>query len=97
MGESGENSNEWYKAAVNLFESNNIGWAWWTIKKIGSTSGIMNVSRPKDYQKILDYWSGKGPKPSKEEALSVFMELADNMKLENCKINYGVLDALFVK
>ena len=35
MGESGENDNEWYRSAVKLFESNNIGWAWWTIKKIG--------------------------------------------------------------
>jgi endoglucanase len=95
MGESGENSNDWYKSAVNLFESNNIGWAWWTIKKIGSGSGIMNVNKPKDYQKIIDYWSGKGPKPSEEAALSVFRELADNMKLENCNINFGVINALF--
>ena len=97
MGESGENSNDWYKAAVNLFELNNIGWAWWTIKKVGSGSGIMNVVKPKDYQKIIDYWAGKGPKPTKEEALTVFMELADNMKLENCKTNYDVLKALFEK
>ncbi len=95
MGESGENTNDWYKAAVNLFETNNIGWAWWTFKKIGSASGIMNVNRPANYQKIIDYWAGKGTKPSKEEALAVFMELAENMKSENCKINNGVLKALF--
>ena len=34
MGESGENKNDWYKSAVQLFEANNIGWAWWTIKKV---------------------------------------------------------------
>ncbi len=45
MGESGENNNEWYRSAVHLFESNNIGWAWWTIKKVDSESGIMNVTR----------------------------------------------------
>jgi endoglucanase len=97
MGESGENNNEWYKGAVTLLESNNIGWAWWTIKKIGSTSGLMNVARPKDYQTIIDYWAGKGPKPTESEALAIFMQLADNMKLENCKINYDVLKALFNK
>jgi endoglucanase len=94
MGESGENSNEWYKAAVNLFESNNIGWAWWTIKKIGSESGLMKVSRPTGYQKVIDYWAGKGPKPSLEDAKVTFMELSENMKLENCKINYGAINAL---
>ena len=35
MGESGENSNKWYTDAVHLFESNNVGWAWWAIKKLG--------------------------------------------------------------
>jgi len=97
MGESGENNNEWYRAAVNLFESNNIGWAWWTIKKIGSGSGLMNIKKPKDYQKVIDYWAGKGPKPSLEEANSVFWELAENVKLENCIINREVLKALFNK
>ena len=95
MGESGENNNEWYRSAIKLFESNNIGWAWWTIKKIGSESGTMNVTRPKGYQKIIDYWAGKGSKPTRQEATATLMELAENMKLENCKVNYGVLNALF--
>jgi aryl-phospho-beta-D-glucosidase BglC (GH1 family) len=97
MGESGENNNEWYRAAVNLFESNNIGWAWWTIKKIGSGSGLMNIKKPKDYQKVIDYWAGKGTKPTMAEANSIFMELAENVKLENCIINREVLKALFNK
>jgi hypothetical protein len=97
MGESGENNNEWYKAVVNLLEVNNIGWAWWTIKKLGSESGIMNVTRPDGYQKIIDYWSGKGPRPAREEAEAIFMQLAENVKLENCRINYPVLHSLFTK
>jgi len=97
MGESGENNNEWYGGGVNLFESINIGWAGWTIKKIGSGSGLMNIKKPKDYQKVIDYWAGKGPKPSLEEANSVFWELAENVKLENCIINREVLKALFNK
>ncbi|HUW91611.1 MAG TPA: cellulase family glycosylhydrolase, partial [Bacteroidales bacterium] len=95
MGESGENSNEWYRSAVHLFESNNIGWAWWTIKKIDSESGVMNVTPPEGYQKIIDYWAGKGGKPDADEAYRVLMQLTENIKLENCQINYPVLDALF--
>jgi endoglucanase len=97
MGESGENSNDWYRAAITLLESNNIGWAWWTIKKLGSESGIMNVQIPVNYQKIIDYWSGKGTRPTAEEAGTILMELAENMKLEKCNINYGVIKALFGK
>jgi aryl-phospho-beta-D-glucosidase BglC (GH1 family) len=97
MGESGENTNEWFRAAVNLFESNSIGWAWWTIKKIGSESGLMTITKPAGYQNVIDYWAGKGPKPTVEEAKATFIELSKNVKLENCKINYGVLGALFGK
>ncbi|TAL61757.1 MAG: hypothetical protein EPN88_14365 [Bacteroidetes bacterium] len=97
MGESGENTNEWFRAAVNLLETNNIGWAWWTIKKIGSESGLMTVTKPEGYQKVVDYWAGKGPKPAIEEAKATFMELAENVKQEKCKINYPVLRALFGK
>jgi endoglucanase len=96
-GESGENNNEWFKAAVNLFEMNNIGWSWWTIKKIGSESSLMTISKPAGYQKIIDFWVGKGPKPPVEEARAVFMELAENVKYENCKINNEVIEALFGK
>jgi endoglucanase len=95
MGESGENTNEWFKAAVDLFETNNLGWSWWTIKKIGSESSLMTITAPSGYQNIVDYWKGKGPKPSAEEALATFMELAENVKFEKCKINDGVIDALF--
>jgi hypothetical protein len=97
MGESGENTNEWFKAAVNLFETNNIGWSWWTIKKIGSESSLLTISRPAGWQKVIDYWAGKGPKPTVKEAKATFMDLAENVKFENCKINNGVIEALFGK
>ena len=95
MGESGENNNEWYRSAVQLFESNNIGWAWWTIKKVDSESGIMNVTRPEGYQAIIDYWSGKGERPDPDEAYRTLMQLTEAVKIENCNINHPVLDALF--
>ena len=97
MGESGENNNEWFKAAVNLFETNNIGWSWWTIKKIGSDNSLMTISKPEGYQKIVDFWAGKGPKPTEEEARATFIQLTENLKFENCKINSEVLMALFGK
>jgi endoglucanase len=97
MGESGENSNEWFRDAVNLFETNNIGWSWWTIKKIGSESSLMTIKNPDGYQKIIDFWAGKGPRPSVSEARKTFMDLAENVKFEKCSVNNGVIEALFVK
>ena len=94
MGESGENNNEWYRSAVHLFETDSIGWAWWTLKKLGSESGIMNVMIPDGYQQIIDYWRGNGPAPAPDEAYRVLMQLTENILIENCTVNYGVIDAL---
>lgn len=95
MGESGENNNEWYRSAVQLFEADSIGWAWWTLKKLDSESGIMNVTVPEGYQQIIDYWKGTGPAPTPDEAHRVLMQLAENVRIENCRVNYGVINALF--
>ena len=95
MGESGENKNDWYRSAVELFEANNIGWAWWTIKKVDSESGLMNIAMPEGYREIIDYWKGEGPKPAADDAYKTLMQLAENVKIENCTVNYDVLDALF--
>lgn len=95
MGESGENNNEWYRSAVELFESDSIGWSWWTIKKLDSESGIMNVIVPEGYQEIIDYWKGKGPAPDSENGWKILMQLTENVRIENCTVNYGVLKALF--
>lgn len=97
MGESGENNNDWFRAAVKLFETHNIGWSWWTIKKIDSESSLMTIRKPAGYQKIIDYWAGKGPKPDIDSARTTFSRLADNVKFENCTINQDVIDALFGK
>ncbi len=95
MGESGENKNDWYRSAVQLFEANNLGWAWWTIKKVDSESGLMNIAMPEGYQQIIDYWKGEGPKPAADDAYKTLMQLAGNVKIENCTVNYEVLNALF--
>lgn len=94
MGESGENNNEWYRSAVQMLEAESTGWAWWTLKKLGSESGIMNVTIPEGYQQITDYWKGAGPAPSSDEAYRVLMQLTENIRIENCTVNYGVLEAL---
>jgi hypothetical protein len=94
MGESGENNNEWYRSAIQLFEADTIGWAWWTLKKLDSESGIMNVTVPYGYQQIIDFWKGTAPAPSPDDAYATLMQLTENLRLEKCRVNYGVIDAL---
>ena len=94
MGESGENSNTWYTDAVSLFENNNIGWAWWAMKKIGSVNSPYRIVVNDGYQKILNYWKDEGDKPTEQEAYDAMMKLADNALSENCLYRKGISDAL---
>ncbi len=95
LGESGENSNTWFRDAIRLLEDYNIGWAWWPMKKIESISGPLSVIKTPEYQALLDYWNGIGSSPGSAYAKSALMEIADNLKMENCVYQKDVIDAMF--
>ena len=95
MGESGENSNTWYTDFISLLEKKDIGWAWWTIKKVGDIDSPFSVKLNSGYQKILDFWKNEGDKPTEEEAYSAMMQLAEDLLIENCKYRKDIPDAMF--
>ena len=94
LGESGENSNTWFKEAISLAENNNIGWAWWQLKKIGINNPL-EIRASEGYEKLLAYWNGKGEKPSPEEAWGILKQFATNTKIENTVYHPDVIDAMF--
>jgi endoglucanase len=93
MGESGENSNSWFTDAISLLEKNNIGWAWWPLKKIGINNPLRVKINPA-YQKIIDYWKGKSEKPSIKEANEGLMQLATDTRISRNIIRRDVVDAM---
>lgn len=95
LGESGENSNVWFRDAIKLMETHNIGWAFWPMKKIENIAGITSVTTNTGYQNLLEYWNGKASKPSPESAQNDLNEIVNNYRLENVTIRYDVLDAMF--
>jgi len=95
LGESGENSNVWFRDAIKLFEDNNMGWAWWPMKKIESVAGPLSITKSDGYQDLLNYWGGTGVKPSVEVATTTLMQLTDDLKIENCRYQSDVIDAMF--
>lgn len=95
FGESGENSNTWFRDAISLFEEHGIGWAWWPLKKVESISCPLSIVKTPEYEQLLDYWNGNGPQPSAAFAKATLMELAENLKTENCVFQKDVIDAMF--
>ncbi len=95
MSESGENSSPWFHDAVTLLEENNIGWCWWTTKKVDTITSPYSASRPANWDLLRNYWQGSGPKPNAQTSMAILMELADNLKTENCRFDPGVVASWF--
>jgi endoglucanase len=93
LGETGENSNVWFRSCIALLEKNNIGWAWWPLKKLGNNNPL-EVKSNADYDKVLAYWAKTGPKPDVASATKGIMEVANALKLENNIYHPDVVDAM---
>lgn len=94
VGETGENSNVWATDAIQLLEAHHIGWAWWPLKKLGFNCPF-EVTKNEGYQNIVNYWRGKGPKPSEQEAFNSLMQLAENLKVQHTTYHKDFIDAMF--
>lgn len=93
LGESGENSNQWFAETIAMIENNRIGWSWWTHKKFETITGPVSATKPADYNTLLNYWNGQGSKPSVSFAVTALNEMAESLKMEHCFIRRDVLDA----
>ena len=95
LGESGENSNVWFRNAIKLMEDLGIGWAWWPMKKIDAIAGPLSVQKTPEYTYLLNYWSGSATEPTPEFATDALMDITEGLKIENCIYQKDVIDAMF--
>jgi hypothetical protein len=93
LGETGENSNTWFTEAISLFETNNIGWSWWPLKKLGNNNPLQIRSNP-SYDSLVNFWNGKTNR-APVNVYSGLLELAAQAKCENNILHRDVIDAMF--
>ena len=94
MGESGENSNHWYYEVFKLLEQNNIGWNFWTHKKVDKITSPFSAYVSPQYQIVIDYLSGNSSQPDPNIAGMGLTSFANSLKIENCLLRRGVVAAL---
>jgi len=94
LGESGENSNVWFRDAIRLAERHDIGWAFWPLKKIRYNNPLQIDANP-GWDALVAYWLGKGPKPDARVAEAALMRLATHdVRFENNIFHPDVIDAM---
>ncbi|MGQ8337381.1 cellulase family glycosylhydrolase [Sunxiuqinia sp. A32] len=94
MGESGENSNQWFYETIDMLESQKIGWSWWPLKKIGSIVGPLTANKTQSYSQLLEKWKN-GETPDPDFCYETLMQITENLMIENCEYHPDVIDALF--
>lgn len=93
LGETGENSNDWFARTVETLEGEGIGWANWPVKKLRYNNPLQVIANP-GYARVLAYWEGKGPRPTREQARAALMGLAErDVRLEHNARRPDVVDA----
>lgn len=93
-GEHGENSNDHFTKMVEMLRSQGIGMSWWPMKKFKSINGLVDATFPDGYQDLLDYLGGTKPDLDPNAAFTTLMELADSVRLENCRVQTEVIRSI---
>jgi endoglucanase len=94
LGESGENSNVWFRDAIGLVEGEGAGWAFWPLKKIGFNQPLQVEPNP-GWPALVAYLTGQGPRPDPAEAEATLMRLAtQDVRFENNRVRTDVIDAM---
>jgi len=94
LGESGENSNNWYTHCIKLMEDNQIGWSWWPWKKMGLNNPL-EIRTPEHYGEFIQYARGQGPRPDPVSGKKILNELIQNIQIDQNIIHRDVLHAMF--
>jgi endoglucanase len=102
MGESGENTNEWIAAFRELLEAHNIGWCFWTYKRLDTERCVASIARPDGWDAIVEfanhprstYKEVREARPPMDIAAKALDTYLENVRLANCTINQGYLEAL---
>jgi endoglucanase len=103
-GESGENNDAWIAAFRQTLEANNIGWAFWTYKRMDATASVVSFARPAHWDEIVAFAklpTGTGnaekrlaARPPQQDIDQAFADLLNQVQFINERPNPGYVHAL---
>ncbi|NQV15558.1 cellulase family glycosylhydrolase [bacterium] len=95
-GETGEQDPPWevYKRSTEFLETANIGWNWWTHKKFELSRQPWSISRTDGFERLIDYWNGKGQRPGRWQAKRWLFDQARKTNTKYCDFMPGMVESL---
>lgn len=85
-GETGEQSAPFdlNRRATAFLNGAGVGWSWWTHKKIARRTQPWVCPPTRGFRRVLDYWQGRGERPSRDEAREWLFEQARRTHTSYC-------------
>jgi endoglucanase len=72
------------REATSFLRSANVGWSWWTHKKIARETQPWHCPPTQGFQRILDYWQGRAERPTAEQAREWLFDQAEKVNSRYC-------------
>jgi endoglucanase len=102
LGESGENTDEWVRSFRVALERHDVGWAFWTYKRMDTRASMRSFDRPAYWGELIAYQEMQSdpfakprkPRPSPEHARAALEGILRNARFENTRENMGYIEAL---
>jgi len=95
LGETGENSRQWYARCIETMEEKGIGWCFWPWKRIDGGC-VEGMKIPEAWEKVRNRMSRTDTgRTGQEEASAGLKALAESSRLANCEEDKETVDALW--
>lgn len=102
MGETGENTDEWVESFRKALDEANIGWTFWTYKRLDTERSFTSVPMPEGWQTICDFLAAdrseyeliRAARPDQTVCRAILDAYLENCKFANCRRNTGYITAL---
>jgi endoglucanase len=96
---------EWIDSFRKLLEKNQIGWCFWSFKRLQADATIASVKKPADWDEIVKFAESprqtfeeiRKARPDKNKIDRALRDYLENIKFANCRINEEYLRSLGLK
>jgi hypothetical protein len=72
------------RESTTFLRSANVGWSWWTHKKIARETQPWHCPPTEGFQRILDYWQARAERPTAEQARAWLFDQAEKVNSRYC-------------